>query len=98
MYGPNCIRRPALERVPMAARAARLPATLAAADHGRSIPFDSGHGFPGLFPDLTAAAERALTIHRDETLQYSGRAGLADMRAWIAAHLGEQGAEVGPDE
>jgi 2-aminoadipate transaminase len=87
-----------LERVPLARRAARLSATLAATDHGDAIPFDSGHGFPGIFPDLTSAAEIALTQYRAETLQYAPRPGLREMREWIASYMAEEGALVAPDD
>jgi 2-aminoadipate transaminase len=87
-----------LERVPLARRAARLSASLAAADHGDAIPFDSGHGFPRIFPDLTEAAEIALTRYRAETLQYAPRSGIREMREWIASYMAEEGARVGADD
>jgi hypothetical protein len=46
-----------MKQVSLARRAARLTPTMPASSHEHAIPFDSGHGFPELFPDLTAAAE-----------------------------------------
>jgi 2-aminoadipate transaminase len=63
-----------------------------------SIPFDSGHAFPGILPDLRSVAERALAVHRTEMLQYGQRHGLPEMRTWISAHLKNDGADVLADE
>jgi 2-aminoadipate transaminase len=82
----------------LARRAARLPATVSVPDHGHTIPFDSGHGFPGVFPDLTAAAEKALTVYRDEVLQYGSRPGLLELREWIARQMTADGATVSADD
>jgi 2-aminoadipate transaminase len=35
------------------------------------VLFDSGFAAPQLLPDLTGFAVDALTVHREETLQYS---------------------------
>lgn len=82
----------------LARRAARLSSTVPALDHGHTIPFDSGHGFPAIFPDLTAAAEKALTVYRDEVLQYGSRPGLLELREWIARQMTAEGATVSADE
>jgi 2-aminoadipate transaminase len=82
----------------LARRAARLPSTVSVPDHGHTIPFDSGHGFPGIFPDLTAAAEKALTVYRDEVLQYGSRPGLLELREWIARQMTADGATVSADD
>jgi 2-aminoadipate transaminase len=82
----------------LARRAARLPSTVSVPDHGHTIPFDSGHGFPGIFPDLTAAAEKALTVYRDEALQYGSRPGLLELREWIARQMTADGATVSADD
>ena len=87
-----------MEQVSLARRATRLAANIPAVAHGPTIPFDSGHGFPALFPDLTAAADKALTTHREETLQYGSRPGLLELREWIAESMKEDGADVSPDE
>src|SRR5437868_1822601 len=88
-----------MNQVSLARRAARLSATMPVSAHDHdAIPFDSGHGFPALFPDLTAAAERALTTFRHETLQYGVRPGLPDLRAWIAEAMHADGADVTPEE
>jgi 2-aminoadipate transaminase len=87
-----------MKQVSLARRAARLTPTMPASSHEHAIPFDSGHGFPELFPDLTAAAEKALTTYRHETLQYGIRPGLPDLREWIAGAMNMDGANVTPDE
>ena len=69
-----------------ARRAERLAPTLPASVPAGTIGFDSGHAFPGVLPDLTREAERALTRYRAETLQYAPRAGLPDLRAWMAGY------------
>jgi 2-aminoadipate transaminase len=68
------------------------------AAHGELIGFDSGHGFPPLFPDLTREAAAALTTYRDEALQYGSRAGLAELRHWIAGHLRGDGIAVAAEQ
>jgi 2-aminoadipate transaminase len=87
-----------MKQVSLARRAARLSPTMPASGHEHAIPFDSGHGFPALFPDLTAAAEKALTTYRHETLQYGIRPGLLDLREWIAGTMNADGANVTPGE
>src|SRR5262249_53361708 len=52
-----------------------------------TIGFDSGHAFPGVLPDLTHEAEVALSRYRAETLQYAPRAGLPELREWIASYM-----------
>jgi 2-aminoadipate transaminase len=94
----NTITGGELERVVLARRAAALSPILASGGHAPGIAFDSGHGFPGVFPDLTAAAERALNEHRAESLQYGGRPGLPDLRSWIAGYMAESGADVTTDD
>ena len=69
-----------------ARRAERLAPTLPASVSAGTIGFDSGHAFPGVLPDLTREAEVALTRYRSETLQYAPRAGLPDLRAWMAGY------------
>ena len=87
-----------MKQASLAIRAARLAPTMPASTHGHMIAFDSGHGFPGVFPDLTAAAEKALTTYRDETLQYGLRPGLPELREWIAGAMNMDGARVTPGE
>jgi 2-aminoadipate transaminase len=82
----------------LARRAARLAATPPAAESHEAIPFDSGHAFPGVLPDLTAAAQAALTAFRAETLQYGVRPGLPEMREFIASYMNADGAKVTADE
>jgi 2-aminoadipate transaminase len=77
----------------LARRASRLPPTAAATatpDH-HPISFDSGHAFPGVLPDLTSEAERALTACRAETLQYAPRPGLPELRDWIVEYMRRDG-------
>lgn len=67
-------------------------------DAGEGIPFDSGHAFPGILPDLSAESMRALGAFRGEALQYGTRPGLPELRAWISAYMKEDGATVAADE
>ncbi|MGI8772532.1 MAG: PLP-dependent aminotransferase family protein [Acidobacteriaceae bacterium] len=87
-----------MQEATLSRRAVRLSATPLPAEHEGVISFDSGHAFPGILPDLTQAAERALTTYRAETLQYAPRAGLPALREWISAYMQEDGADVSPDE
>lgn len=52
---------------------------------------------PGLLPDLTASAQRALSQHREETLQYGPRTGLMELRTWIAEYAAEDTIDISPD-
>jgi 2-aminoadipate transaminase len=72
--------------IAFARRAERLAPTLPPAAAG-AIGFDSGHAFPGVLPDLTREAEVALSRYRSETLQYGPRAGLPELRSWIAGYM-----------
>jgi 2-aminoadipate transaminase len=76
----------------LARRASQLSPTLPAAAPAGSIAFDSGHAFPGVLPDLTTEAARALAYFRHETLQYAPRAGLPELRSWIAEYMTADGA------
>lgn len=64
---------------------------LPAAAPASNLAFDSGHAANSVLPDLTAEAERALTVYRAETLQYAPRPGLADLRARIIEHMDADG-------
>lgn len=86
-----------MSHVPLARRAAALAPSLPAAPAATNLAFDSGHAFPGVLPDLTAEAERALGAHRAETLQYAPRPGLPELRAHIADYMAADGATVGRD-
>ena len=81
----------------IARRAARLSGPLHP-DGGDAISFDSGYAFPGIFPDLTAQAQRALTNYRSESLQYGAPFGLPELREWISRYLQTDGADVSFDE
>jgi 2-aminoadipate transaminase len=83
-----------MSSVPFARRAAHLLPALPAPAAAHTIAFDSGHAFPGVLPDLTREAEAALTRYRSESLQYGPRAGLPDLRRWIAGYLASDGAQV----
>lgn len=89
-------KRPALEYA-LARRAERLAPPLHP-EGGNAISFDSGYAFPGIFPDFTRAAERALTAFRSESLQYGTPFGLAEMRQWIAEYIRCDGGEAAPEE
>ena len=86
-----------MEPPALARRASQLSPALPAAAPPGNISFDSGHAFPGVLPDLTAEAERALVQHRHETLQYAPRAGLPELRAWIAEYMRADGAMATAD-
>src|SRR5688572_17473921 len=87
------------EYAPLSRRAAALAQIGAGSDAARDvIPFDSGHAFPDILPDLTDAAQRALTVYRTETLQYGERQGLRELREWIVEFIKIDGVEASPDE
>ncbi|HTU69125.1 MAG TPA: PLP-dependent aminotransferase family protein [Candidatus Baltobacteraceae bacterium] len=77
----------------LARRAMRLPGPLHP-DSADAISLDSGYAFPEIFPDLTRAAARALTVFRSESLQYGSPYGLRPMREWIAQYMRDDGAAV----
>jgi 2-aminoadipate transaminase len=81
-------------RVPFAKRTGRLNATLPAPEPHDVISLGSGHGFPGVFPDLTEMARIALNERRPETLQYGPARGLPEMREWIAGYMRENDVHV----
>jgi 2-aminoadipate transaminase len=72
-------------------RAASLAASLPVSAPAANLAFDSGHASNAVLPDLTAEAERALTVFRAETLQYAPRPGLADLRARIVEQMAADG-------
>ena len=85
--------------VSLARRAERLvPAAPAPHDLHENISFDSGHAFPGILPDLSGVAQRALSTRAAEMLQYGPRQGLAEMRQWISDYLNSDHADVPPEE
>jgi 2-aminoadipate transaminase len=77
-----------------AARAARFAPS--AGGHGRPgvIMFGSGDAYPESLPDVSEVAQRAAVKYRTETLQYAPRAGLPELREWIAEHLKGEGIHV----
>jgi 2-aminoadipate transaminase len=79
-------------------RAAPLASALPAAAPASNLAFDSGHAANSVLPDLTAEAERALTVFRTETLQYAPRPGLADLRARIVDHMAADGIATTRDQ
>jgi 2-aminoadipate transaminase len=79
-------------------RAAPLAASLPAGAPASNLAFDSGHAANAVLPDLTAEAERALTVHRAETLQYAPRPGLADLRARIVELMEADGIAATRDQ
>jgi 2-aminoadipate transaminase len=88
---------PLLDSIPLARRAAPLSAALPAPAPAGSIAFDSGHASPLVLPDLTRESHLALTQHRAETLQYAPRAGLPELRRWIAEYMQVDGVRVAPE-
>ena len=87
-----------MNRETLARRASTLSPTLPAAPATSNISFDSGHASPALLPDLTAEAGRALTSHRQETLQYAPRPGLPELRDEIAKYMASDGMTVARDQ
>ena len=83
---------------PFARRAARLSSVLPAAPSEHAISFDSGHAFPELLPDLTSAAQSALSRYRSEALQYGPKTGLPELRSWIVEYSGQDGVEISRDQ
>jgi 2-aminoadipate transaminase len=77
----------------LARRAMRLPSPIHP-EGGNAISFDSGYAFPGIFPDLSTAAIRALTVYRSESLQYGSPFGMGAMREWIAGYMRNDGAQA----
>ncbi len=67
-------------------------------DSSEALSLNSGYAFPGIFPDLTEAANRALTTYRSESLQYGRPFGLPPLREWIAEYMKEDGCTVTADE
>ena len=60
------------------------------------IPFDSGFAAPQILPDLTRFADLALTVYREETLQYSATQGQPELRSWLAQEMNADGCALGP--
>ena len=83
-----------MQRSTLARRAAQLSATTPAPVPANTIAFDSGHAFPGVLPDLTAEAERALSVFRTEALQYAPRPGLPEFRARLVDLMREDAVEI----
>jgi 2-aminoadipate transaminase len=81
-------------RVGLAQRSARLVPSAPAPEPHDVISLGSGHGFPGVFPDLTEAARVALNDYRAETLQYGIARGLPEMREWIAEYMAENNVPI----
>ena len=86
-----------MQQASLARRASRLPDSLPSSHSSRIISFESGHAFPGLLPNLAAAAEWALSRYREETLQYGPRTGLVELRTWIAEYAAEDNIDILPD-
>jgi 2-aminoadipate transaminase len=81
-------------RVPLAQRATRLVPSTPSPEPADVISLGSGHGFSGVFPDLTEAATTALNNYRAETLQYGIPRGMPEMREWIAGYMRENDVSV----
>ena len=77
-----------------AKRVSRVAIT--AGGHGGDgvIMFGSGDAYPESLPDVSEFAQRAAVKYRTETLQYAPRAGLPELREWIAAHAAREGIET----
>lgn len=83
-----------MERVSLSRRAARLATSRPAPEPADVISLGSGHGYPGVFPDLTQMAQKALTELKAETLQYGVALGSPDMREWIAGYMRGSGVNL----
>ena len=84
-------------RVSFSQRAARLVPNMPSAESHDVISLGSGHGFPGVFPDLSDMARIALNEYRPEALQYGPTLGLPEMREWIAGYMKENGVKASAD-
>ena len=83
------------------ARLARRATELAPATQDQPpelISFGSGEASPTVLPDMTQAAEIALSRYRSETLQYAPAMGLPALREWLCGYLLEEGVSASPDE
>ena len=87
-------RRGAARALRYAARAAHVEP--AGPGHGGPgmIQFGSGDAYPESLPDMAEYAQMAARRYRTETLQYAPRAGLPDLREWIAGYLAGEGLRV----
>lgn len=65
--------------------------------HGAVISFGSGDAYPEGLPDMGDLAQAAASKFRTETMQYSPRLGLEEMREWIADAAARDGVTIGPE-
>jgi 2-aminoadipate transaminase len=86
-----------LSDLTLSRRAARLSPPAHPIDTSK-ISLDSGYAFPGIFPDLTDAAMRALHDYRAESLQYGTPFGLPELREWIAGYMRADDVAVSSDD
>jgi 2-aminoadipate transaminase len=86
-----------VQRETLARRASLLSPTLPASAPVANLAFDSGHACNAVLPDLTAEAERALSVYRTETLQYAPRPGLPELRARIVEQMAADGMTITRD-
>ncbi|NIJ39492.1 2-aminoadipate transaminase [Sphingopyxis panaciterrae] len=77
---------------------ARMPAPHFPSEFGEeTILFDSGFAAPQLLPALGALAQRALTDHREEVLQYASGRGQPYLREWLCDWMNADGCALTPD-
>ncbi len=81
-----------------AKRASVVPAAAAIETPPGLIAFGSGDAYPEGLPDLGEIARAAASRFRVETLQYSPRLGLGELRDWIASHVARDGVRCGVEE
>lgn len=62
-----------------------------------AISFGAGDGYSDAFPDLSVPAHQAVNVFRAETLQYSPRAGLPELRQWVAEYVRRDGTRITAD-
>jgi 2-aminoadipate transaminase len=63
-----------------------------------TVSLAAGDAFPPQLPDLTDVAVKALTTYRAEALQYGPRAGLPELRRWVANYVGADEVRVTPEQ
>ena len=87
-----------MQATTLSRRAAGLASSLPAGAPATNLAFDSGHACNEVLPDLTAEAQRALTVFRAETLQYAPRPGLPELRSRIVEYMASDGIQATRDQ
>jgi 2-aminoadipate transaminase len=61
------------------------------------ISLDDGLAYPDGLPHLAALAEKVLSTHRTEALQYGPSKGLPELRRWVSEYVREDGVQITPE-